>query len=95
MHLGRDRVVRLRRAGTKCSAEECSERHTWCVTVPVVSKMRLTKTFGPIRALDGLDLDVMPGEVLGVLGPNVVLLAVGALALLGGTVAFARRDIAG
>ena len=30
----------------------------------------LVKTFGPDRALDGLDLDVQPGEVHGFLGPN-------------------------
>lgn len=29
-----------------------------------------TKRFGEITALDGLDLDVRPGEVLAVLGPN-------------------------
>ena len=28
------------------------------------------KTFGKVRALDGLDLDVTPGEVHGFLGPN-------------------------
>jgi ABC-2 type transport system ATP-binding protein len=30
----------------------------------------LVKTFGPTRALDGLDLTVRPGEVHGFLGPN-------------------------
>jgi len=30
----------------------------------------LTKTFGPTRALDGLDLEVRTGEVHGFLGPN-------------------------
>jgi ABC-2 type transport system ATP-binding protein len=30
----------------------------------------LVKTFGPTRALDGLDLNVTPGEVHGFLGPN-------------------------
>jgi ABC-2 type transport system ATP-binding protein len=30
----------------------------------------LVKTFGPTRALDGLDLRVAPGEVHGFLGPN-------------------------
>jgi ABC-2 type transport system ATP-binding protein len=36
----------------------------------VIRTERLTKTFGKIRALDGLDLDVAPGEVHGFLGPN-------------------------
>lgn len=30
----------------------------------------LVKSFGPTRALDGLDLAVQPGEVHGFLGPN-------------------------
>lgn len=36
----------------------------------VIRAERLTKFFGKIRALDGLDLDVAPGEVHGFLGPN-------------------------
>ena len=39
-------------------------------TVPVISVRGLVKTFGRVRALDGLDLDVRPGEVHGFLGPN-------------------------
>src|ERR1700681_1443132 len=30
----------------------------------------LVKTFGDVRALDGVDLDVPEGTVLGLLGPN-------------------------
>jgi ABC-2 type transport system ATP-binding protein len=37
---------------------------------PVVSVRGLVKTFGSVRALDGLDLEVAPGEVHGFLGPN-------------------------
>jgi ABC-2 type transport system ATP-binding protein len=37
---------------------------------PVIDIHALTKTFGPARALDGLDLVVGPGEVHGFLGPN-------------------------
>ncbi len=37
---------------------------------PVIRTEGLTKTFGPVRALDGLDLEVAPGEVHGFLGPN-------------------------
>jgi ABC-2 type transport system ATP-binding protein len=36
----------------------------------VVHIRALTKTFGKVRALDGLDLTVRPGEVHGFLGPN-------------------------
>ena len=37
---------------------------------PVIRTEALTKTFGPVRALDGLNLEVAPGEVHGFLGPN-------------------------
>src|SRR5215211_4037249 len=35
-----------------------------------ISISGLVKTFGPTRALDGLDLSVRTGEVHGFLGPN-------------------------
>ena len=37
---------------------------------PVIRTEGLVKTFGPVRALDGFDLEVAPGEVHGFLGPN-------------------------
>ncbi|HET6497840.1 MAG TPA: ABC transporter ATP-binding protein [Coriobacteriia bacterium] len=37
---------------------------------PVVECAGLVKYFGKVRALDGLDLSVAPGEVHGFLGPN-------------------------
>jgi ABC-2 type transport system ATP-binding protein len=37
---------------------------------PVISVQGLVKTFGGFRALDELDLDVLPGDVHGFLGPN-------------------------
>ncbi|MGO4590387.1 ABC transporter ATP-binding protein [Paenarthrobacter sp. 2TAF44] len=37
---------------------------------PVIDAVRLVKTFGRTRALDGLDLQVGEGEVHGFLGPN-------------------------
>lgn len=39
-------------------------------TTPAISTSGLVKTFGPTRALDGLDLTVETGEVHGFLGPN-------------------------
>lgn len=39
-------------------------------TPSVIRTERLIKTFGRIRALDGLDLEVAAGEVHGFLGPN-------------------------
>jgi len=40
------------------------------MTSPAISVSGLVKTYGPTRALDGLDLSVTTGEVHGFLGPN-------------------------
>ncbi|MEM9037498.1 MAG: ABC transporter ATP-binding protein [Actinomycetota bacterium] len=37
---------------------------------PVIEMSGVVKTFGDVRALDGLDLHVERGEILGFLGPN-------------------------
>src|SRR5205823_6626495 len=37
---------------------------------PMLRTENLTKDYGPVRALDGLTLEVRPGEVFGILGPN-------------------------
>ena len=39
-------------------------------STPAIRARGLVKTFGSTRALDGLDLEVEPGEVHGYLGPN-------------------------
>jgi ABC-2 type transport system ATP-binding protein len=36
----------------------------------VVEVLQITKSFGHVRALDGLDLTIAPGQVHGLLGPN-------------------------
>jgi ABC-2 type transport system ATP-binding protein len=40
------------------------------MTAPVIEARDLHKSFGPVKALDGLDLLVQPGQVVGFLGPN-------------------------
>jgi len=40
------------------------------VAEPVITVAGLTKRFGPVLAVDGLDLSVAHGEVCGLLGPN-------------------------
>jgi len=45
------------------------ERSIWVMT-PVISTANLVKTFGPTRALDGLDLSVAAGDVHCFLGAN-------------------------
>ena len=39
-------------------------------TRPAIVVERLQKAFGTVRALDGIDLTVPQGTVLGLLGPN-------------------------
>jgi oleandomycin transport system ATP-binding protein len=40
------------------------------MTAPVIVAEGLVKSFGTVRALDGLDLEVEEGSVFGLLGPN-------------------------
>ena len=40
------------------------------ITDPIVTARGLVKTYGAVRALDGLDLDVGRGTVMALLGPN-------------------------
>jgi lipooligosaccharide transport system ATP-binding protein len=37
---------------------------------PAISVRGLTKRYGDVTAVDGVDLDVRPGETFGFLGPN-------------------------
>lgn len=37
---------------------------------PVIEARALHKTYGSTKALDGVDLDLMPGKILGLIGPN-------------------------
>ena len=41
-----------------------------CVKTPILSARQITKKFGRVVALDNCDFDLMPGEVLGVIGDN-------------------------
>ncbi|MFN3930788.1 MAG: ABC transporter ATP-binding protein [Brevundimonas sp.] len=43
---------------------------TAVIDTPVIQVVGLTKTYGAVRALDGLDLSIPRGGVYGVLGPN-------------------------
>ena len=39
-------------------------------TTPIISARGLVKRFGPVTALSGADLDLMPGEILALIGDN-------------------------
>jgi signal transduction histidine kinase/ABC-type multidrug transport system ATPase subunit len=39
-------------------------------SMPLLSVSRLSMAFGPVRALDGIDLSIMPGEVVALAGEN-------------------------
>jgi ABC-2 type transport system ATP-binding protein len=65
---------------------------------PAVEIAGLTKSFGTVRALDGLDLTVPAGEVVGFLGPNgagkstTIRVLLGLLRADGGTVRLLGGD---
>ena len=52
------------REGTRPDRQDCDGR------VPILSTHALTKEFGSLRAVDGLDMTVCAGDVFGFLGPN-------------------------
>lgn len=64
----------------------------------VIEAAGLTKDYGRVRALDGLDLEVGQGEVHGFLGPNgagkttTIRILLGLLRSGGGRVALWGRD---
>ena len=68
---------------------------------PLLTTRGLGKSFGGLAALDGLDLDLYPGEILGLIGPNgagkttTFNLIAGALAPDTGTIELDSEPIAG
>lgn len=88
-----DAVVRvLREAGDPVPVPRTAEQ-------PLLTLSGITKSFGGVRALRGVTLEVMAREVFGVIGPNgsgkTTLLNIlsGVFAPDGGTAVFAGKDI--
>lgn len=65
---------------------------------PVLSAQKLFKSFGELRAVDGLSFEIMPGETFGLLGPNgagkttTISMLVGLLRPDDGEVAISRSE---
>ena len=51
-------------------ATQARAGHATGVRPPVIQLTGLRKTFGAIRAVDGIDLTIRAGEVVALLGPN-------------------------
>ena len=68
---------------------------------PLLQIRGLCKRFGGVLAVDGVDLDVWPGQVVGLIGPNgsgkttVFNLASGVYPVDAGSVRFAGQELAG
>jgi ABC-2 type transport system ATP-binding protein len=68
------------------------------MSTPVVEARGLTKVYGDTRAVDGIDFDLYPGEIVGLLGPNgagkttTILMMLGLTELSSGTVSIVGHD---
>jgi branched-chain amino acid transport system ATP-binding protein len=76
-------------------------QHTDTPTDLAVRTAGLVKTFGDLRAVDGIDLEVRRGEIFGVLGPNgagkttMLRVVSGLVALRGGDIRLGDVSLAG
>ncbi|SEL67447.1 amino acid/amide ABC transporter ATP-binding protein 1, HAAT family [Roseateles sp. YR242] len=74
---------------------------TPATVAPLLSVSDLRKSYGAIRAVDGVSFEVMPGEIFGVIGPNgsgkttMFNSVLGQIRPNSGTVALQGRDITG
>lgn len=70
-------------------------------TAPLLRVRGLSRQFGGIQAIDQLDLDIAPGEVVGLIGPNgagkttLVNVVTGLIPPSAGSVEFRGRDVTG
>src|SRR6266571_2809244 len=90
-------------ARAACSMPARSSLSSGCVSAarnrPVLEVNGLTKHFGGVRAVDGVDLSVAAGEIFGLIGPNgsgkstIVNLICGLFPLTAGRAVFRGEDI--
>jgi len=70
-------------------------------TAPIIETRGLVKLFGALPAVDGVDLDFLPGAVHAIIGPNgagkttLINLLSGDLRATAGSIVFKGRDITG
>ncbi len=69
--------------------------------VPLLEVRGLSKSFGGVRALDGFEMDLKPGELVGLIGPNgsgkttAFNLLTGVLKPTSGRILFRGQDVSG
>lgn len=70
-------------------------------TPPIMSLAAITRSFGALKALDGLSFEIRAGEILGIAGPNgagkttLLNVCTGALQVSAGTIRFEGQSIGG
>ncbi len=68
---------------------------------PILAMERVSKAFGGVQALDTVSMDVFPGDILGIIGPNgsgkttIVNAITGFIKPTSGRVYFKKKDITG
>src|SRR4249920_71987 len=92
-------------ARAACSMPAQSSLSSGCFSAarnrPVLELNELTKHFGGVRAVDGVDLSVARGEILGLIGPNgsgkstIVNLICGLFPPTAGRMIFNGADVSG
>src|ERR1700741_4264969 len=93
------RTCRCRRSSYPSTVRRAAARATMSVNALVLEAEGLTKSFGALKVLDGVDLSLAPGEALGVVGPNgagkttLLSVLVGAQAPTSGKVRFRGEDV--
>jgi len=109
-HRGFNHIVRLgdgvfvpwtRAAGAAATGDPGPQANTVAADKPLLSIRGLRKHFGGVIAVDSVDLDVWPGQIVGLIGPNgsgkttVFNLTSGVYPIDSGTVTFDGRALAG
>ena len=92
---------RGRAAKAPGSTNPCSRTGSASADTPLLSIRGLNKHFGGVVAVDGVDLDVWPGQIVGLIGPNgsgkttVFNLTSGVYPIDSGSVMFGGKELAG